>query len=38
METTPLMKDALIGRRTAVGISVGFLLLLVVPSLHQLAV
>ncbi len=37
METTPLMRDAFIGRRTAVGISVSFLLLLVIPSVHQVA-
>ncbi|HLY08576.1 MAG TPA: hypothetical protein VKW04_04620 [Planctomycetota bacterium] len=38
MEPTPLMQNAFIGRRTAVGISVAFVLLLCVPSLHQLAV
>jgi hypothetical protein len=38
METTPLMKDAVIGRRTAAAISVAFVLLLVVPSVDQVTV
>jgi alginate O-acetyltransferase complex protein AlgJ len=38
METTPLMHNAFIGRPTAVGISVAFVLLLCVPPAHQLVV
>ena len=38
METTPLMENAFIGRRTAAGISVAFVLLLFVPSAHQITV
>ena len=37
MDTTPLMKDASIGRRTAFGLSASFVLLLVFPSFTQIA-